>query len=94
MDAFRNMKLMHIEENNVAYTAAVKVDFDRTRHLSDRIIKKRRIEQMKAVEMIKLTRAEAQRQKDEEERKKEIERLKIELQDAEADDFPGVKDIT
>ncbi|CAF0790788.1 unnamed protein product [Didymodactylos carnosus] len=94
MDAFRNMKLMHIEDNNVAYTASIKVDFDRTRHLSDRMIKKRRIEQMKAMEMIKLTRAEAQRQKDEEERKKEIERLKIELQDAEADDFPGVKDIT
>jgi hypothetical protein len=50
------------------------VDFDRTRHLSDRVIKKRRIEQMKALEFNKLKAADAQRSKDEDERRKEIER--------------------
>ena len=41
------------------------------------MIKKRRIEQMKAVELNKLKQAEAQRTKDEDERRKEIERLVI-----------------
>ncbi len=50
------------------------MDFDRTRHLSDRMIKKRRIEQMKAMEINKLKQAESQRLKDEDERRKEIER--------------------
>ncbi len=50
------------------------MDFDRTRHLSDRLIKKRRIEQMKATEINKLKQAESQRSKDEDERRKEIER--------------------
>ena len=38
------------------------------------MIKKRRIEQMKAMELNKLKQAEAQRLKDEDERRKEIER--------------------
>lgn len=71
-----------------------KVDFDRTRHLSDRMIKKRRIEQMKSVELNKLKQAEAQRTKDEDERRKEIERLRIELQDAKANDLAESKDVT
>ena len=50
------------------------MDFDRTRHLSDRMIKKRRIEQMKTTEINKLKQAESQRLKDEDERRKEIER--------------------
>ncbi|CAF5191896.1 unnamed protein product [Rotaria magnacalcarata] len=74
MDACRNMKLMLIDDTNAAYTANIKVDFDRTRHLSDRMIKKRRIEQMKSMEINKLKQAEAQRIKDEDERRKEIER--------------------
>ncbi|CAF5050684.1 unnamed protein product, partial [Rotaria magnacalcarata] len=53
MDACRNMKLMLIDDTNAAYTANIKVDFDRTRHLSDRMIKKRRIEQMKSMEINK-----------------------------------------
>lgn len=39
------------------------------------MIKKRRIEQMKAMEINKLKQAEAQRLKDEDERRKEIERF-------------------
>ena len=50
------------------------MDFDRTRHLSDRVIKKRRIEQMKSLEINKLKQAGAQRSKDEDERRREIER--------------------
>ncbi|CAF0753067.1 unnamed protein product [Adineta steineri] len=94
MDACRNMKLMLIDDTNTAYTASIKVDFDRTRHLSDRMIKKRRIEQMKTTEMNKLKQADTQRLKDEDERRREIERLRIELQDAEAEDIVGSKDIT
>lgn len=50
------------------------MDFDRIRHLSDRMIKKRRIEQMKSMELNKLKQAESQRLKDDDERRKEIER--------------------
>ena len=74
MDACRNMKLMLIDETNTAFTTNIKVDFDKTRHLSERSIKKRRIEQMKATELNKLKQAENQRSKDEDERRKEIER--------------------
>ncbi|CAF0976492.1 unnamed protein product [Adineta ricciae] len=94
MDACRNMKLMITDETNTAYSANIKVDFDRTRHLSDRMIKKRRIEQMKATELNKLKQADTQRLRDEDERRKEIERLRIELQDAEAEDVAGSKDVT
>jgi hypothetical protein len=41
------------------------------------MIKKRRIEQMKAMELNKLKQAEAQRLKDEDERRKEIERYAL-----------------
>lgn len=58
------------------------------------MIKKRRIEQMKSVELNKLKQAEAQRTKDEDERRKEIERLRIELQDAKANDLAESKDVT
>jgi len=49
---------------------------------------------MKAMELNKLRHAESQRHKGEGERRKEIERLRIELQDAEAEDLAGSKDIT
>ena len=41
------------------------------------MIKKRRIEQMKSVELNKLKHAEAQRSKDEDERRREIERYVV-----------------
>lgn len=43
MDALRGMKLLH-KEGDKAYTASVKIDFDRTKHLSEASIRKRRIE--------------------------------------------------
>ena len=42
MDALRGMKLMFYDSiKKVAFTTSVKVDFDRTKHLSDKEVKKR-----------------------------------------------------
>ncbi|KAK3924041.1 A-kinase anchor protein 17A [Frankliniella fusca] len=43
MDALRGMKLLH-KEGDKSFTASIKVDFDRTKHLSEASIRKRRLE--------------------------------------------------
>ncbi|KAI0980398.1 hypothetical protein GJ496_001514 [Pomphorhynchus laevis] len=83
MDALRGMKLLKMDtRGNNAYTACIKVDFDRTKHLSENSIQKRMIESMKNEEMERLRLAEEQRKKDEEQRRREIERLRCELAEA------------
>ncbi|KAL7677292.1 hypothetical protein ACOME3_003528 [Neoechinorhynchus agilis] len=83
MDALRGMKLLRMEtRGGDAFTANIKVDFDRTKHLSENSIKKRLIERMKAEELEKLRIAEKKRQEEEDQRRREIERLKAELAEA------------
>merc|ERR1712083_1258739 len=50
MNALRGMKLLYKDRNeDRAWTANIKVDFDRTKHLSDVTIKKRKIEREKII---------------------------------------------
>ncbi|ESO12524.1 hypothetical protein HELRODRAFT_62550 [Helobdella robusta] len=44
MMAFRGMKLLFKESENKSLTAYIKVDFDKTKHLSEKSIRKRKIE--------------------------------------------------
>lgn len=49
-----------------------KVDFDRTRHLSDTEIKKREIDKLKNIEIEKIRNAQMEKEKDKEAKQKEI----------------------
>ncbi|XP_076447043.1 uncharacterized protein LOC143284250 [Babylonia areolata] len=75
MDALRGMKLLYKEDETKANTANIKVDFDKTRHLSERMIRKRRgeRERLQALEALRLE--EARLAKEAEERRIEEERL-------------------
>ncbi|XP_049836876.1 A-kinase anchor protein 17A-like isoform X2 [Schistocerca gregaria] len=48
MDSLRGMKLLY-KEGDRAYTANIKVDFDRTKHLSDESIQRRRAERERLI---------------------------------------------
>ncbi len=73
MDAFRGMKILYIDkENHEAYTANIRVDFDRTKHLSDKEIKKREIDKLKAIEIEKIKNATLEKEKEKEAKQKEI----------------------
>ncbi|KAL8564900.1 hypothetical protein ACOMHN_003746 [Nucella lapillus] len=69
MDALRGMRLLYIEDQDKAFTANIKVDFDRTKHLSDRMIRKRRLEREK-LEALESMRLEKVQQEREQERQK------------------------
>ncbi|GAB1601581.1 A-kinase anchor protein 17A-like [Argonauta hians] len=79
MDCLRGMKLMYRGEDK-ALTANIKVDFDKSKHLSEKAIRERKAERerLRAAEK---ERAEKERRKKEEEiRQKEKERLRIEYE--------------
>ncbi|KAH9487517.1 A-kinase anchor protein 17A, partial [Bulinus truncatus] len=82
MDSLRGMKLLFKGEDK-ALTAIIKVDFDKSKHLSEKNIRRRRIEREKleALERERLERA--RREREEEERKKEEERRKREDEERE-----------
>ena len=50
----------------------IKVDFDRTRHLSDKELKKREIDKLKAIEIEKIRNAQMEKEKEKENKQKEI----------------------
>jgi arginine/serine-rich splicing factor 17 len=74
MDTFRGMKLLYIDvaADSAAFTANIRVDFDRTRHLSDKEIKKREIDKLKAIEIEKIKNAQLEKEKEKEAKQKEI----------------------
>jgi splicing factor, arginine/serine-rich 17 len=72
MDTFRGMKLLYVDENKNAYTANIRVDFDRTKHLSDREIKRREIDKLKAIEIEKIKNAQMEKEKEKEAKQREI----------------------
>lgn len=76
MDALRGMKLLYKEDEDKALTANIKVDFDKSRHLCDKMIRKRRIEREKLEALERVRQEEVQRERQEEERKREAVRLK------------------
>ena len=49
-----------------------KVDFDRTKHLSDKELKKREIDKLKAIEVEKIKNAQLEKEKEKETKQKEI----------------------
>ena len=51
----------------------LQVDFDRTHHLSDKEIKRREVDKLKAIEMEKIKTAQAVKEKDKESKQKEID---------------------
>ncbi|XP_052077613.1 A-kinase anchor protein 17A-like [Mytilus californianus] len=83
MDALRGMKFLYIGEDEKAYTANVKVDFDKSKHLSDKCIKKRRIERWKLQLLEKEREEKVKKEREETERKQEEERLKKENEERE-----------
>ncbi len=74
MDTFRGMKLLFAdpEGREQSYTANFKVDFDRTRHLSDKEIKKREIDKLKNIEMEKIKNAQLVKETEKEAKAREI----------------------
>lgn len=50
----------------------LKVDFDRTKHLSEREIQKRNIDRLKAIELEKIKNAQLEKEKDKAAKKQEI----------------------
>lgn len=76
MDALRGMKLLYKDTDDKAYTANIRVDFDKTKHLSDKMIRKRRLERerLEALEALRLE--QVRKEREEEERKREVEREK------------------
>ncbi len=74
MDTFRGMKLLHIDERDasIAHTAIIRVDFDKTRHLSDKEIQRRKIEGFKNIELEKIKNAQAEKERDKEAKQREI----------------------
>lgn len=53
MDALRGMKLVQVREGK-ATAAAIRVDFDRTKQLADKTIRRRRLEREKLAELERL----------------------------------------
>ncbi|XP_013389923.1 A-kinase anchor protein 17A-like [Lingula anatina] len=83
MTAFRGMKLLYKEGDGKAYTANSKIDFDRTKHLTDKNIRKRRIERDKLEQLEREREEKVRKEREEEERKKEEERKRLEEEEKE-----------
>ncbi|XP_064637629.1 A-kinase anchor protein 17A-like isoform X2 [Lineus longissimus] len=85
MDALRGMKLMYKGDDGKALTANVKTDFDKSKHLTDKAIRKRRIEREKLMALEQQREAKVRKEREEEERRREEERLKKEEEERERD---------
>ncbi|XP_062595118.1 A-kinase anchor protein 17A-like, partial [Saccostrea cucullata] len=85
MDSLRGMKLLYIMEDDEkkAYTANIKVDFDKTKHLSDKSIKKRRIEREKLEQLEREREEKVRKEREEEERRVQEEKRKKEDEEKE-----------
>jgi arginine/serine-rich splicing factor 17 len=81
MSSLRGMKLLYKGEDGKALTANIKVDFDRTKHLSEKSIRKRRIEREKLIQLEREREERVRREREEEERKRDEERRRIEAEE-------------
>ncbi|XP_018318508.1 trichohyalin isoform X2 [Agrilus planipennis] len=79
MDAFRNMKLLR-KDNDDCITVNIKVDFDKTKHLSDASIRRREIVRERLVAKMK-----EKELREEKERKNREEQTRLERQREEAE---------
>lgn len=75
MDAFRNMKLLHKNEDDEAFTADIIVDFDRHKHLSDASIRRREIVRDRLVRKAKEQEEKDKKELEDKKRQEEIERF-------------------
>ncbi|KAL4230589.1 anchor protein 17A [Mactra antiquata] len=74
MDRLRGMKLLYIDEDDKCAVANIRVDFDKSKHLTDKSIRKRRLERER-LEQLELEREErVKRERSEQERKLAEER--------------------
>ncbi|XP_060563916.1 A-kinase anchor protein 17A-like [Ruditapes philippinarum] len=79
MDRFRGMKLLYMDEDDKCAVANIKVDFDKTKHLSDKAIRKRRLERERLEQLEKEREERVRREREEQDRKvAEEKRLKDE----------------
>ncbi|KAK7097145.1 A-kinase anchor protein 17A-like [Littorina saxatilis] len=76
MDAMRGMKLLYKEDEDKALTANIRVDFDKHKHLSDKMLRKRRLERERLQALEDLRMQQERQEKEEEEAKREAERMK------------------
>lgn len=83
MDALKGMKLLRKTSDGKAYTAEIKVDFDRTKHLSNKSIRRRERERQRLIELEEQRAEQKRKEKEEEERRKEEERKQKELEELE-----------
>ncbi|XP_002735125.1 A-kinase anchor protein 17A-like [Saccoglossus kowalevskii] len=83
MNAFRGMRLLYKSEDGKAYTANIKVEFDKTKHLSDKHIKKRKLERDKLIELETQREERIKKEREEEDRKKEEERQRVQEEECE-----------
>jgi len=94
MDTFRGMKLLYIDDSRNAFTANIRIDFDRTRYLSDKEIKKREIDKLKAIELGKIKAAQHEREKEKETKQKEIANFQMMISESMVDSVAnGLKEI-
>lgn len=83
MTALRGMKLMFKEDENKALTSSIRVDFDKTKHLSEKAIQKRHIEREKLIHLEREREDRVRREREDEERKREEEKRRIEEEEME-----------
>lgn len=74
MDAFRGMKLAKKNRNREGTAVTIRVDFDKTKHLSDASVKRRSIVRERLVARQKARRAERERESVDRNEKREAER--------------------
>ncbi|KAH0549059.1 hypothetical protein KQX54_005508 [Cotesia glomerata] len=82
MDSLRGMKVLKKEDNNYL-TAIVKVDFDKTKHMSDNSVSRREFERKRLIAQDHMA-MEKLRKREEAEAKKKEEELKKEVADKDA----------
>ncbi|XP_014664342.1 PREDICTED: A-kinase anchor protein 17A-like [Priapulus caudatus] len=76
MTVLRGQKMLFKDDDGKAYSANIKIDFDKTKHLGDKHIRKRRLEREKLDQLEKEREDRVRKEREEEERKKEEERRK------------------
>lgn len=83
MNALKGMKLMHKGDDGKCHTAAMKVDFDRSKHLCEASIRKRQMEREKLIQLEKEREERVSKERLEEERRKEDERKRLDEEERE-----------
>ena len=77
MDEFRDMKLMHVDDTGKAVAATLKVQFDKSKHLSEgKMLQRAEIRKQAAIEKEQREKLRVQKRQEEERKMAEQERIK------------------